>query len=233
MLNLFFHASEYFFQKTILSSLFICFIIPFCMGQNTNIELQSGDLLFVGSKKTGISSAINKVTQTESNTHFSHVAIIEKKGTKIWVLHATSPEGSVRMPLGTFLKNEDSDARNIIVYRIKKEVHPRFELAIKRAKAMLGKPYNYTYILSDTAYYCSDFVYKAFLMDHIFTLNPMTFKNPESHTFNKKWVRYYQKLGIPIPEGKPGCNPNGMAHSFKLKRIGKLHWKFSSVIKTN
>jgi hypothetical protein len=38
-------------------------------------------------------------------------------------------------------------------------------------------------------------------------------------------VLHYQKLGIHIPEGELGCNPNGLASSEKLERMGVLNDK--------
>jgi hypothetical protein len=35
-------------------------------------------------------------------------------------------------------------------------------------------------------------------------------------------VEYYQKMGLEIPEGLPGCNPNGLAASGKLELIGEI-----------
>jgi hypothetical protein len=88
---------------------------------------------------------------------------------------------------------------------------------------MLGKPYNFSYILSDTAHYCSEFVYLAFAADSVFTLEPMTFKDPATGNFPAAWAEYYQKMGLEIPEGQPGCNPNGMAASGKLKMLGEIN----------
>lgn len=186
------------------------------------VELKNGDLLFVTPENKGLSSAINQVTQTPLHTHFSHVAMVEKTGNSTWVLQATSPEGTERIPLSEFVKEAVKDTVKIVVYRIKSHYQPHFDHAIYRAKTILGKPYNHSYILNDSSYYCSQFVAYAFAKDSIFDLNPMTFKNPKTGEFNQKWVAYYQKLERAIPEGKPGCNPNGMAASSKLKRIGTL-----------
>lgn len=186
------------------------------------ISLQNGDLLFVGNSTGGLSKAIDEVTQTEKGTNYSHIALIEKSGNNTWVLHAAPENGSERIPLKKFIENEKKDGSVIDIYRIKNEFHPDFNSAVEKAKKMLGKPYNFTYVLSDTAYYCSDFVYHSFEKDSIFEMNPMTFKNPGEESFNPGWIEFYQKLKMEIPEGKPGCNPNGMAASEKLTRIGQL-----------
>lgn len=183
--------------------------------------LQNGDLLFVGNSSGNLSKAIDKVTQTGQATNYSHIALVEKSGNKIWVLHSAPENGSERISLRKFKKYVKKDSSEVTIYRIKPEYQADYNTAISAAKQMLGKPYNFTYILSDTAYYCSDFVYNAFQKDSIFRMNPMTFKDPETDQFNPTWAEFYQKQNLEIPEGKPGCNPNGMAASEKLERIGK------------
>lgn len=201
---------------------FIFLVIFSCQNQNFQTPLQNGDLLFVGNSTGNLSKAIDEVTQTEKGTNFSHIGIVEKSDSKIWVLHAAPQNGSERISLNEFLKNEKKDGSVVEIYRIKKEFQPNFATAIEKAKSMLGKPYNFSYVLSDTAYYCSDFVYHSFEKDSVFQMNPMTFKNPGEEEFNSGWIEFYKKLNMEIPEGKPGCNPNGMAASEKLERIGRL-----------
>jgi len=208
-------------MKKQLFCIFLSLLFISC-AQRNGISLQNGDLLFVGNSTGDLSKAIDEVTQTGQKTNFSHIALVEKSGKDSWVLHAAPENGSERIPLEEFIQNERKDGSIIEIYRIKKEFHPDFNSAIEKAKTMLGKPYNFTYVLSDTAYYCSDFVYHAFEKDSIFKMNPMTFKNPGEEEFNPGWIEFYQKLNMEIPEGKPGCNPNGMAASEKLIRIGQL-----------
>lgn len=205
------------------SSFFLLLLISSLQAIGQSVQLKNGDLLLVGQANQGLAKAINQVTQTKAQTHFSHIAMVEKSGDQIWILQATTPNGTERIPLSAFLQKEEG--ADIMVYRIKANFQPNFGLAIKRAKAILGLPYNYSYILSDSAYYCSQFVYHAFAKDSIFKLAPMTFKNPKTGDFNQKWISYYRGLNIAIPQDKLGCNPNGMAASPKLKRIGFLQLK--------
>lgn len=184
--------------------------------------LQNGDLLFVGNSSGSLSKAIDEVTQTGRSTNFSHIALVEKSGNEIWVLHAAPENGSERVSLNEFKEYAKKDSSEIVIYRIKPEYKADYTHAISNAKKMLGKPYNFTYILTDTAYYCSDFVYYAFEKDSIFQMNAMTFKSPGTNEFNPTWIEFYKKQNLEIPEGKPGCNPNGMAASDKLEQIGKL-----------
>jgi hypothetical protein len=192
-----------------------------CTHPGAQIKLQTGDILFREKSSENISTAIDQVTQTSGATHFSHVGLVEVTDTGIVVLHASPEGGTCIVSLEEFLHPE-GESVTVIAYRLKNEWQKAIPSAIKKVHQMLGKPYNFSYILSDTAHYCSEFIYLAFAADSVFKLEPMTFKDPKTGNFPAAWVEYYQKLGIEIPEGKPGCNPNGLAASSKLERLGKI-----------
>jgi len=192
-----------------------------CRQEQTRVELRSGDILFRGAADGNLSQAIDQVTQTGEATHFSHMGIAEITTGGVFVLHAAPELGVCRQPLDSFL-NPEGEKAHVVAYRLKQPYRNSIAAALKRAHQLLGQPYNYSYILPDTGYYCSEFVYTVFAPDSIFKLNPMTFKNPDTGKFDSTWVVHYQKLGIDIPEGKQGCNPNGMAASDKLERLGEI-----------
>ena len=71
------------------------------------------------------------------------------------------------------------------------------------------------------AVYCSELVHASFLQDDgtpIFSAKPMTFKDPEGET-DPYWTEYYARLGVPIPEGEPGTNPNDLSRDPVLQEI--------------
>lgn len=209
-------------SKFNLTILFISLAALFaCTQSESKIKLQSGDLLFREKSSENISEAIDQVTQTSGETHFSHVSLVEVTDTGIIVLHAYPEGGTCMIKLNDFIHPE-GDSVTVIAYRLKNEWQKGISSAIQKAHQMLGKPYNFSYILSDTAYYCSDFIYRAFAADSVFKLEPMTFINPATRKFPVAWVEYYQKMSIEIPEGLPGCNPNGLATSTRLIRLGKI-----------
>ena len=187
----------------------------------SKVELRTGDLLFREKTSGNISQAIDKVTQTKAETHFSHVGLVEVLDAGIFVLHANPEGGTCEIPLDKFL-HPKGDSVTVVAYRLKKEWEKAIPEAIIKARQMLGKPYNFSYVMSDTTHYCSEFIYLAFAADSVFKLEPMTFKDPSTSDFYPTWVDYYKKMGIEIPEGLPGCNPNGLAASDKLDRIGKV-----------
>ncbi len=109
-----------------------------------------------------------------------------------------------------------------MVYRISQLSDVQASNANRVAKSHLGKDYNVTYYNSDSSLYCSQLIHLAFEADSIFRLNPMTFKNSQSDSFNAFWVSYYDSLDVDIPEGMLGCNPNHMATNARLRSIGPL-----------
>ncbi len=193
-----------------------------CQSGPEKVRLRTGDLLFQGASDSKLSEAINKVTQTEQKTNFSHVGIVYlADGDVPFVLHASPKGGTCSVSLAEFLSPE-GDSTFTVAYRIKKDVEANIPRAMERALTMLGKPYNFSYVLNDSSHYCSEFVYLAFEADSVFTMNPMTFKDPTTGEFFPTWVDFYENLGMVIPEGLPGCNPNGLAASPKLQRLGEL-----------
>lgn len=185
-------------------------------------ELRNGDLLFVTAKETGLSGAINNVTRKQEEASFDHIGIAEKENGHWYVLHAAPKGGSQKQELKNFLKDQSDEGQRVIIYRLKPEYQKTIPAALIKAEAMLGKPYNFDYILDENSYYCSDYIERAFRENHIFKLEPMTFKDPKTGKTNEFWESFYQKKNLQVPEGEPGCNPNGLAASEKLDRIGKL-----------
>lgn len=206
----------FFCMKLVFPTLLLSLLI--IQGYSQSFDLKSGDLLFVGSSASGLSEAIDQVTQTSSNQHYVHVALVESKNDTTWVIHADSEDGVIREPLNAFI----SDRPVVDAFRIQTVTEKHIQSALSLAHKQIGQPYNFSYVMSDSGYYCSELIYEVYNTAQIFELNPMTFKDPETKAFYQAWVEHYEKLGIPIPEDKPGCNPNGMAADSDLVLLGTL-----------
>ena len=213
-----------YFKNITLStgSLFLLILLFINCSSYKKTRLENGDLLFVTAKETGLSGAINNVTQKQKEASFDHIGIAEKINGDWYVLHAAPKGGSQKQELKYFLKDQSDDGQRVIIYRLKSEYQKTIPAALIKAEAMLGKPYNFDYILNENSYYCSDYIERAFREDHIFKLEPMTFKDPKTGKTNEFWESFYQKKNLKVPEGEPGCNPNGLVASEKLDRIGEL-----------
>jgi hypothetical protein len=206
------------FLLKIFAFFFLFILITGC--RNSQVSgLKNGDLLFVTAKSTGLSGAINNVTQKQKNASFDHIGILEKTRGNFYVLHAAPKGGSQKQKLNEFLKDQSNDGQSIVVYRLKSQYQKAIPSAIEKANSMLGKPYNVSYILDENSYYCSDYIERAFRKNDIFRLEPMTFIDPATGKTNAFWEEFYQKKNLKVPEGEPGCNPNGLAASDKLERI--------------
>jgi len=208
----------------------VCFVLVGCVevsGQNAYLrrdDLHQGDLVFCRVTSSALSQAIDKSTQTSTQTHFDHVGIVEIAADTIWILHAAPQKGVCREPLASFMAG-DSNHVDLTIYRLKIKNRQVVTSALILARKYLGLPYKYSYRLKDPGFYCSEFIYSVFKPDSVFLLKPMSFKDSNSGAFLPTWVLHYQKLGIDIPEGELGCNPNGLTSSEKLERIGVLHDK--------
>lgn len=205
----------------ILSSLMIL-LVQCNRAVSGNVQLKNGDLLFVTAKESGLSGAINNVTQKQKAASFDHIGILEKEGNQMFVLHAAPKGGSQRQNLNDFVKDQKKEGQEVIVYRLKPEYQKAIPGAVRKANSMLGQPYNFNYILDEHSYYCSDFVERAFRAENIFKLEPMTFIDPKTGKPNVFWEEFYRKKNLKIPEGELGCNPNGLAGSGKLERVGNF-----------
>ena len=218
-------ANEVRKMRNVVCFLFMALSVSIGNAQNRpdqlNLRLKTGDLLFCRTTAGDLSKAIDQVTQTGKETHYSHVGIIDIRNDTIWVLHSAPEKGVCCEVLSSFL-NPENEKRIATAYRLKSKNSKAIPAAIQKARELIGQHYNFTYIFKDQGYYCSEYIYELFAADSIFTLNPMTFKNPKTGQFIPEWIDHYQKLGIAIPEGEPGCNPNGMAASEKLEMIGEV-----------
>jgi len=184
-------------------------------------DLMTGDLLFMIHPNCNLSQAIDQVTQTGEDTHFSHIGVVERKGKMISVYHSTPKSGVCCELIDQFLHPDDTEVR-VYVYRLKDQYLKAVPQAIMSARQYLGEKYNHSFLHSDPGYYCSEFIYKIYASNEVFNLAPMTFKDPGNGEFIPTWEEYYRQLGVSIPEGEPGCNPNGMAASEKLEFLGGL-----------
>lgn len=182
----------------------------------------NGDLIFVGAQTEDLSGAINRVTQISDKKNYDHVGLIEKTKDSIFVLHAAPFGGSQREEIHHFFKSQTEKNNKIVIYRLKSAYQYSIPNAIKIAKSLLGKEYNWEYILNDETLYCSDFIERAFRNDSIFELIPMNFKNPQTEKIDDFWVEFYAKKKLEVPQDQPGTNPNQLAESNKLEEIGKL-----------
>ncbi|MEM6966449.1 MAG: YiiX/YebB-like N1pC/P60 family cysteine hydrolase [Bacteroidota bacterium] len=181
--------------------------------------LEVGDILFQDSDCGPFCEAIEKVTFGVDGAKFSHVGLVATgKDQQLAIIEAISA-GVVITHLDTFFNRSFDDYGNskVVVGRLKPEYRNLIPLAVAYAKTKLGKPYDEVFNVLNDKYYCSELLYEAFSHANgdqpIFDLQKMTYKDPDTNETFPIWKKYFEDLGVAIPEGQPGLNPGSMSRS--------------------
>lgn len=214
------------------SSLLLPFIVVVVIGCNQNyfqkggsFALQSGDLLFQDADCGALCDSIEEVTRGCLGARFSHVGIVAQDANNNFVVIEALSSGAKVSPLESFLGRSLDKCRRpkVVVGRLKPAFSHLIPLAIKEAFALRGKPYDKLFVINNDSYYCSELIYEIFLRANdnkpVFTLEPMTFKDPDTGVTLATWQEYFSKLGASIPEGERGINPGGISRSEALTII--------------
>lgn len=174
--------------------------------------LQSGDLIFLNNNRSDMEKAI-----TASTGEYSHVALVERDSADdVWVVEASPKKGVQRISYEQFERNNNLGffRGNIDIYRL--NVPFDTVAVIARAKSLVGKPYDNAFLPDNDAYYCSELIQVAF--GDIFPSKPMNWRDAEGN-LPEYWIKHFEELGVPVPEGVPGTNPSDMSRSSLLKML--------------
>lgn len=206
---------------------FACVNLLAChnLQKKAHFTLQKGDLLFQDLDSDAISDAIESVTDGKKNLNFSHVGIVDIDLDGEFVVLEAISKGVVLTRLDSFLMRSTTSQGKpkVVVGRLTSEFSERIDSALRYGRKLIGADYDYVYMMGDSNYYCSELIYEMFLHSpepsEVFQLHPMTFKDTSTGEFLPFWIKYYHELGVEIPEGKPGLNPNGMSQSANIDLI--------------
>ena len=184
-----------------------------------SFALKTGDLIFQESCAGNVGDAIKDVTKSAGEYQFTHVGIVYiDDNDSIFVIEAAHPKVVVT-PLHEYLYPADTNGcyPESVVGRLKPDFQESIPKAIQEAFTRIGKDYDYGYDLKNDKYYCSELIYHIFLKANngtpVFDLNVMTFKSPQTDEYSETWIKYFDDLKIPIPEGDLGINPGAMSRS--------------------
>lgn len=180
-------------------------------------SLRSGDLLFVKASHSEFSTAIDASTAIDSAESFDHVAIAYRKDSALFVIEATPKLGVSCRPYAEFLS--ENGAQNVVAMRY--EGNNDTNVFISKALSFLGKSYDFYFLPDNGEIYCSELVYLCYTDSTgkpLFSTKPMNFRAPDG-TLPDYWTKLYRSLGVPVPEGVQGTNPNDMSRNPHLKRL--------------
>lgn len=204
----------------LLAGFFLSFTIT--TPAQTAFRLENGDLIFQDLDCGPMCDAIEAVTTGFDGHSFSHVGLVSRRGDTVRIIEAMGA-GVRAIPLDSFRQRS---SKPMYVGRVKKQYRKLCAGAVAFSLRQLGKAYDDAFIYDNGKYYCSELIYDAFRYANggkpFFRLEPMTFREPGSDRYFPVWTAYYEKLGQPIPEGKPGCNPGGLSRSGKIEIVSQL-----------
>lgn len=205
-----------------MKSLITFVIVLICALSSYGVELKTGDLLFQLSGNSDFSKAISSSTHCGDSLDFAHVAIVcVEADSLVTVIEASPEEGVRKIDLEAFLSSAPrvGDMPGVVVKRLQTDFSPAD--VIENAKKHIGEEYDWWYMPDNAKMYCSELVYECYLDAegmHIFEARPMNFRNSDG-SMPDFWVRLYDSLGIAVPEGISGTNPNDLSKDAALVEI--------------
>ncbi len=176
-------------------------------------HLHDGDLLFVTVEQE---TPITEVTRQGTQLRIDHVGIYHLHDGKPMVIEANYA-GVVETTLEQFTKSTGK----ILVGRVKPQ--PDILKTLHNAHQHLGKPYDFIYMPSSDAVYCSELVTLSYVDKKgkaVFGPVPMSFHNDKGE-ITAYWKDYYSRRGLDVPEGVGGSNPSELSRrkAVKIKYI--------------
>lgn len=196
-------------------------------------RLRSGDLIFVGmaaspDDSTSIctedkmSGAIVSATG-DGQKNYIHVAIVDVDDSgEIYMLDADDKRGVSRRPVDSFLEDFKCPEISSVVFDVMRVTgvgRRQAAKAVERARAFEGESYDWCFLPDNGAHYCSELVYDCFLDRkgrHVFSSEPMNFLSDDG-SLPKFWEELFSGLGMEVPQGVQGTNPQDMSRDPHLK----------------
>ena len=177
-------------------------------------KLKQGDIIFHTSQSTQ-----SRAIQLATDSRYSHMGMIYKKGDKIYVFEAVQP---VRLtPLSQWIKRGKDE--HFVIKRLKhatKILTPGLKQKMKDLGTQhLGKDYDRFFEWSDEKMYCSEVVWKIYKKAtgvEIGQLEKLKDFNI-SHPLVKKKLR--ERYGHKIPYDEKVISPTTIFQSKKLKTV--------------
>lgn len=225
--NLIFRASVVFFGLPILLLRFVArvsvatLLFALSCGEAGDC-LRNGDLVFVGvpsaqndaDGKT-MDSAISAAIGKEGQLSFTHVAIAEVSDDGIWIIDAAPKRGVSRRSLESFLEENALTDGSLPTFVVKRLRDIDADAAVERAKALCGRGYDFCFLPDNDELYCSELVQLCYLDasgEPVFESEPMNFLAADG-SVPPYWEKLFKELGMAIPQGVPGTNPQRMSES--------------------
>jgi hypothetical protein len=207
--------------------LLLLLVLAFGCRRADDNRLRNGDLIFVGipvdyeTETDSMDAAISAATGEEGALNLIHVAIAEVQTDSVWIIDATIKRGVDRHPLDTFLCDFTLKDGSLPEFIVKRVEGVDADAAVQRARALCGNGYDTCFLPDNGDYYCSELVRDCYLDaagKPVFSSEPMNFLASDG-TMPPYWERLFGQLGMDIPQGVPGTNPQAMSESRCLAEV--------------
>lgn len=195
---------------------------------NSGSSPMTGDLVFVGIpadyslESDSMAGAISEATGEGQELNIIHVAIAEVQNDSIWIIDATIKHGVDRHPLDTFLTDFTLRDGSYPVFKVMRLKDDRLAgTFVENAKQYLGQPYDSAFLPDNGAMYCSELVRESYVNpdgSYVFSEAPMNFKDSEGN-MPVYWEQLFALLGMPVPQGINGTNPQQMSKEPVLQAV--------------
>ncbi|MFV0556662.1 MAG: YiiX/YebB-like N1pC/P60 family cysteine hydrolase [Lactovum sp.] len=172
-------------------------------------SLKTGDFIVSSSTLSDFDQAILNSSQEKKKT-YTHIGMIERKEKEIYVWHSSPLKGVCLERLDSFILSEEE--KDFDIFRLIEKVD-FYEILAQLEKRRFS-PYNFSFIKSNQAYYCSELLVEVFPKG--------IFKEKEMRFIGSFWSDYFEKLKMEIPENERGSHPNDLMAQKNIQYIGKL-----------
>jgi hypothetical protein len=198
---------------------FVSFLFhaSFAQEQLKSTDLKAGDFLFQDLGGGDLSKAIKKVTPHYNGKYFSHVGMLTSYNGKLVVIEAYDNVADT-VSIQTFI-NRTKEA--IYIGRLDSRYQSEINNASEAVKNYRGIKYDEKYLPDSNQIYCAELIYYVFKevnqQQDFFTMQPMTFKDPETKELFPGWINYYRNyFQMDVPEGQMGINPGLLINDKRL-----------------
>lgn len=198
-------------MKTTYYIILSIIILVSCNSKNEFTEFQNGDIIFQTSK-----SRQSKAIQIATDSKYSHMGIIYKKGTNFFVFEAVQP---VKLtPLNEWIKRGKEG--HYVVKRIKNSENLLTALTLSKMKHIgekyAGKDYDLYFEWSDSRIYCSELVWKIYKEAVGLEIGKLEKLEDFNLTDNTVKLKLKERYGENIPKDELVISPASMFNSDKL-----------------
>lgn len=152
------------------------------------------------------------------NGSYTHVAVVVCEDSGCYIYEAAPAAGVIRSRYGDWAERllpllPDTNLSFLSIAHLAHfDCDYDTALLVRRLHESLGKPYDPYFQLGNGMFYGSELIYECFYDKsgrRLFHARPMDFRSADG-AYPAYWLRHFDSLGIPIPQGLPGTTPAGL-----------------------